>query len=134
MSSVSSASAPDKISPSSSLPSPMGTGGKLYTCFLGAIILFFGMFFVVGGLELIWYGGSWYYLICGLLLLVSGVYLLAGRALGAWLYLLAWGGTFLWTLYEVGFNFWDWIPRLFGPTLIAFGVLLALPLLSRRKN
>ncbi|MXV35346.1 MULTISPECIES: glycerol dehydrogenase [unclassified Saccharibacter] len=98
---------------------------------LAAIILVFGLYFVILGSELAWLGGSWYYVLCGILLTASGILMLRQQAMGGWLYLLAWFLTIPWTIYEVGFDFWGWLPRLLGPTLIAIAVAFSLLALSR---
>ncbi|WP_194149738.1 hypothetical protein [Oecophyllibacter saccharovorans] len=98
---------------------------------LGLVIVFFGLFFIIAGLQLVWYGGSWYYLLCGPVLVAAGLGLLLGQRWGGWLYLLALAATLLWTIWEVGFEWWGWLPRLFGPTLIGLLVLAALPFMGR---
>ena len=112
-----------------------GAGGALSTA-LGVLIALFGLIFIVGGADLIWLGGSWYYLICGVVLLASGALIIAGRVLGAWLFLLAWAGTLAWTAWETSADtdWWGWLPRLFGPTLIAIAVLAIIPALRRRDT
>ncbi|MCX5617749.1 glycerol dehydrogenase [Bombella sp. TMW 2.2543] len=117
------------LSSSSSRPK-LGAAG-LVTYALALLILLFGLYFVIFGTWLIFLGGSWYYTLCGILLCASGVYLFRQDTLGAWLYLLAWALTIPWTIYEVGFDFWGWLPRLFGPSLLAIAVAACLPHLLR---
>ncbi|GBQ69371.1 D-sorbitol dehydrogenase subunit SldB [Ameyamaea chiangmaiensis NBRC 103196] len=111
-----------------------GRVGLVGAILLGGLITLFGLIFVVGGANLAALGGSFYYVICGLVLLASGILLLLRRALGAALYLLAWIGTLAWTVYEVGFDWWGWLPRLFGPTILAVLVALCLPALRRYET
>ncbi|MBJ2151602.1 hypothetical protein [Paracoccus sp. IB05] len=40
--------------------------------------------------------------------------------------------TFLWTLYEVGFDKWQWVPR--GALLVAFGLILCIPVFARETR
>ncbi|MCX5617751.1 glycerol dehydrogenase [Bombella sp. TMW 2.2543] len=101
---------------------------------LALLILLFGLYFVIFGTWLIILGGSLYYTLCGILLCASGVYLFRRDVLGAWLYLLAWVLTIPWTIYEVGFDFWGWLPRLFGPSLLAIAVAACLPHLLRLQK
>ena len=108
--------------------------GRIATIILGALILLFGVIFLGGGAELAALGGSWYYILCGIALTASGVLTIKGRLLGAWLFLLAWAGTLVWTIYEVGFDGWGWLPRLFGPPIILVLVLVSLPALRRRDT
>ncbi|MBB3173280.1 glucose dehydrogenase [Endobacter medicaginis] len=110
--------------------------GSALSVLLGVLIALFGLIFIVGGADLAWLGGSWYYLICGVVLLASGALIVAGRVAGAWLFLLAWAATLLWTMWETSADtdWWGWLPRLFGPTLIAIAVLLVMPALRRRDT
>ncbi|GBQ13264.1 glycerol dehydrogenase [Swaminathania salitolerans] len=108
--------------------------GDWATLALALLIGLFGLIFVGGGGYLASLGGSLYYLICGIVLIASGGLMAMGRLLGGWLFLLAWAGTIVWTIYEVGFDWWGWLPRLFGPTLIAILVVLSLPVLRRQDT
>lgn len=101
---------------------------------LGLVIAVFGLIFVAMGGYLAILGGSLYYVICGIVLVASGALIGLGRLLGAYLYILAWVGTILWTIYEVGFSWWEWLPRDFGPTILAILVVLALPVLRRQDT
>ncbi|MBE1723363.1 MULTISPECIES: hypothetical protein [Acetobacteraceae] len=121
------------MSPSSSSRPKQGLA-SLATYALALLILLFGLYFVIFGSWLILLGGSWYYTPCGLLLCISGIYLFRQSPTGAWSYLLAWALTIPWTIYEVGFNFWGWLPRLFGPTLLAVAVVACLPHLLRNQK
>lgn len=110
------------------------TVARLFVQALSVLILLFGLYFIAFGAELAWLGGSWYYAACGLLLTAAGILMLRRHPIGGWAYLLAWFLTIPWTIYEVGFDFWGWLPRLLGPTLIAFAVALSLPHLYRAKK
>lgn len=100
---------------------------RVMTAILGVLIFLFGLFFLYFGAELAWLGGSCYYVLCGIALTISGIALYKRLRIGAYIYLLAWAATFIWTIYEVQFNWWGWLPRLFGPTLIAIPIILLLP-------
>ena len=81
---------------------------------------------VIGGLGawLLSLGGSAYYAIAGLGLLVSGILLFGNRRSGALLYALVFVGTLLWTWWESGSDYWRWVPRL--GLVTALGIVLAL--------
>jgi len=111
----------------------MGIGGAASIA-LGVVIALFGAIFVLMGAYLAVLGGSWYYVICGLVLVTSGALMVTGKLLGAWLFLVAWLGTIIWTIYEVGFEWWGWLPRDFGPTILAILVVLCVPALRRRDT
>lgn len=108
--------------------------GDWVTFALALLIVLFGFIFIGGGGYLLILGGSAYYLICGIVLLASGLLMAVGRLLGGYLFLLAWAGTLVWTIFECGFDWWGWLPRLFGPTLIAILVVLSLPVLARQDT
>ncbi|MAC82090.1 MAG: membrane-bound PQQ-dependent dehydrogenase, glucose/quinate/shikimate family [Rhodobacteraceae bacterium] len=92
-------------------------GGALTTV-LGLAILFYG-----GQLALA--GGSPFYVIMAVGLIASGVQLMRRRQNGLWIYALTLVVSFAWTLFEVGFDKWQWIPR--GALIVFLGILLALP-------
>ncbi|MBV7410728.1 glucose dehydrogenase [Maritimibacter sp. DP1N21-5] len=100
---------------------------------LGWICVAFGAVILAGGVWLISLGGSWYYGLAGLGLLVTGI-LLNRHMIGAvWLYLLVWVGTLVWAFWEVGTDWWAQVPRLVAPTLILLLVLLCIPALRRHS-
>src|SRR3546814_7306179 len=77
-----------------------------------------------GGIWLAALGGSWYYAIAGIVMMLSGVLLVARHRVGAWLYWLVLAGTAAWTAWESGFDYWRWVPRL--GLILALGILVAL--------
>lgn len=91
---------------------------------LAVAIALLGAIFVAGGAWLLSLGGSPYYLIAGVLLLASAVLLWRGRAAGAWCFWLVLAGTFFWTWWESGADYWRWVPRL--GLMLALGILVAL--------
>ncbi len=88
---------------------------------------------VLGGLGawLASLGGSWYYVLAGLGLLVSGVLLWGNRRAGALWFGLVFVGTLLWTWWESGSDYWRWVPRLGLIVGIGFVLSLLLPTLDR---
>ena len=92
--------------------------GGLISALLGAAILYYG-----GQLALA--GGSLFYVIMAVGLLIAGLQLMRRRQNGLWIYALTLVLSFIWTLYEVGFDKWQWIPR--GALIVFLGLLLCLP-------
>lgn len=90
------------------------------------ILLLIGLILAVDGLELVTLGGSFYYLISGVVLIASAVLLWRGRPWGAYLYGLLTAGTVIWAVVESGFDGWALAPRIL-PYLV-----LGLLLLRRR--
>lgn len=110
---------------------PLGTVAKLWLWVLAAVLAAAGLFFVIGGGKLITLGGSWYFLIAGLALLWSAVEILRRRPAGVWVFLGTFALTILWSLYDVGFQYWGLISRLLAMTIGAAVVLASLPILNK---
>jgi quinate dehydrogenase (quinone) len=98
---------------------------------LGVLVALAGLALGVGGAYLLTLGGSWYFLLAGIVLLASGVLIVKLRPAGAWLYALALAGTALWALSDVGLAFWPLVSRLFALGVIGLLVALAYPALAR---
>ena len=112
---------------------PASLGGWL-TLLLGIVLAVIGVVLTVGGAQLMMLGGSWYYLLAGLGLIVSGLLLVYRDVRGAWLYGAIFILTLVWALWERGLNGWALIPRLVGPLVLMFLVLATLPVLKPGKG
>ena len=77
-----------------------------------SLLLLIGLVLAIGGVRLASLGGSLYYVIAGLLLIVSAVLLWRGRRSGAYVYWLLTVGTVVWALLESGFDGWALAPRI----------------------
>ncbi|HEX6604209.1 MAG TPA: membrane-bound PQQ-dependent dehydrogenase, glucose/quinate/shikimate family [Sphingomicrobium sp.] len=106
---------------------------SLLVLILGGLLVLIGLILAVGGIWLASLGGSIYYLLAGLGLIASGVLMIGGRPLGAYLYLAVFALTLVWALWEVGLNVWALVPRVIGPAVLAILVFLVLPLLEPRR-
>ncbi len=89
-----------------------------------SILLLFGIVLAGGGLELALLGGSLYYLVTGIALVVSALLLWRGRRSGMWLYLFTVSYTLLWSLWEIGLDSWALASRVAGPLVLALYFLL----------
>ncbi|RYF04515.1 MAG: membrane-bound PQQ-dependent dehydrogenase, glucose/quinate/shikimate family, partial [Oxalobacteraceae bacterium] len=89
-----------------------------------------GLFLAGGGLYLAILGGSWYYLIAGLGVVLTGAGLFASKRWAPHVYAVVLAGTVLWALAEVGLRGWELEPRLLVPTLL--GLYLLLPWMAPR--
>lgn len=92
-------------------------------------MLVLGALMSIGGAYLALLGGSWYYLVAGVGLLVAAVLVFARRRAALWLYAVLLLGTLLWTLYEVRFDWWQLAPRIDLWCLL--GLWLFLPFVNR---
>ncbi|KQT52810.1 MULTISPECIES: glucose/quinate/shikimate family membrane-bound PQQ-dependent dehydrogenase [unclassified Aureimonas] len=110
---------------------PIGLPSKIWLVFLGLVLFLVGAFFVVAGRKLLSLGGSWYFLVAGLVICASGVQIARRRPSGAWLFAVAFLGTAAWSLWEVGTTFWPLVSRLFAMAIGLVVVILSVPLLRR---
>lgn len=92
-------------------------------------MLVLGALMSIGGAYLALLGGSWYYLVAGVGLLVAAMLMFARRRAAIWLYAVLLLGTLLWTLYEVRFDWWQLAPRIDLWCLL--GLWLILPFVNR---
>ncbi|WP_333831000.1 membrane-bound PQQ-dependent dehydrogenase, glucose/quinate/shikimate family [Pararhodobacter sp.] len=102
-----------------------------YTVVLSLVLIVLGIVLFAGGIWLIALGGSWYYMLAGLGLLVTGILLIERMMAGIWLYLAVFAGTLAWAFWEAGMDPWAQVPRLVAPTLVLVLVLLTIPHLRR---
>ncbi len=97
---------------------------------VGSILVLLALGLAAGGLWLVTLGGSAYYVILAAALAVTGVLLIARRAAALWAYALVILGTLAWSLWEVGFDWWQLAPR--GGLLVVLGLILLLPPVAGR--
>lgn len=90
---------------------------------LGVVLLLLGIVVTVGGIRLATLGGSWYYVVAGVLMLTSGVLYILRRPVASVVYFLLLLGTAVWAVAEAGFSFWGLVPRL--SALVVLGVVAA---------
>ena len=91
---------------------------------LAALIVLIGLFMTGAGIWLAVLGGSVYYVLMGLALLLSGYLLWKRSLLGVWLYALAFIATVIWAVWEAGWEFWPLVARVFAFAVLAFLVTL----------
>ncbi len=89
-----------------------------------------GLYLFIGGVWLITLGGSWYYPIAGVVMLGVAWLLWRGKQSALWLYAAFLLATMIWSIWEVGFDFWALTPRC--DILVFFGIWLILPVVWRK--
>jgi quinoprotein glucose dehydrogenase len=94
-----------------------------------AIIALIGLYLVIGGGWLISLGGSWYYLICGGAIMATTVLLFRRRRSALMLYALVIVATIIWAIAEIGFDWWQLVPR--GDIIFLIGLYLCTPWMLR---
>jgi quinoprotein glucose dehydrogenase len=93
------------------------------------VLTLFGLILLLGGVDLLVLGGSWWYALAGITLIASAALLWFGNRWGAWLYGLLLLSSVGWALWEVGLNGWALLPRLGAPALL--GVWILTPFIQR---
>lgn len=88
-----------------------------------------GLYLLVGGAWLSTIGGTLYYAVTGLVMLVTALLLYRRQARALALYALLLLCTIVWAVWEAGFDFWALAPRL--DVLVIFGIWLLLPFVVR---
>lgn len=113
---------------------PSRFGLTFWTILLALLLTVMGLFFLIGGIKLIAVGGSWYFALGGVLVLLSAVGLLLKKSWSVPVYALFFMVTVAWALYEVGIDFWPLHSRLMVPTGFMMLMLFTLPSLRRYES
>lgn len=113
-------------------PHPTAAGGRwlVWIAALGALV--FGLLFTAGGGYLASLGGSWYFLLAGIGMIVSAILLFKRRLWGAWLFAVVMVLSIVWAVVDAGLNFWPLVSRLFALGVLSLVVALVYP--SLRKS
>ncbi|WP_085586298.1 MULTISPECIES: glucose/quinate/shikimate family membrane-bound PQQ-dependent dehydrogenase [unclassified Pseudomonas] len=106
-------------------------GSKWLLRGLGVLIALIGLGLAGGGGWLVALGGSGYFLLMGLAMLVSGAMIARGQRQGAWLYGVALILTVIWALWDAGLEYWPLVSRVLTFAVIGFVVALVYPTLAR---
>ncbi|MFN6995392.1 MAG: glucose/quinate/shikimate family membrane-bound PQQ-dependent dehydrogenase [Aquincola tertiaricarbonis] len=95
----------------------------------GFVFSLIGLGLLGGGAWLAALGGSWYYVLAGVALLVTGLLLWRGSAAALLVYALFVLGTIAWALWEVGLDWWPLAAR--GDVVFLLGLWLLTPWVAR---
>lgn len=109
-------------------------GKRLALTVFGIFLGFSGLALAAGGIELITLGGSWYYLLAGLGLLLAGVLYLRRKPIASGVVSVLVIATLAWAVWEIGFAFWPMVPRLAPFLVIGLVAALLHPWLAGRKH
>ncbi|WP_460317714.1 glucose/quinate/shikimate family membrane-bound PQQ-dependent dehydrogenase [Pseudomonas ogarae] len=102
---------------------------RLAPSLLGLVMLLMGLAMLGLGVKLATLGGSLYYVLAGIGILITGGLLLAGRSSALGLYAVVLFASTVWSLYEIGLDWWQLVPRL--SLWFVLGLLLWLPWFRR---
>ena len=97
-------------------------------------VLVFGLLFVAGGGYLATLGGSLYFLLAGIGMIVSSVLLFKQRLLGALLFAVVMIASIVWAVLDAGLVFWPLVSRLFALAVLSLVVALAYPTLRKANG
>lgn len=122
--------------PMTESPAQPGAGPRWLLPLVGLLLILASLPLLWGGAELIFLGGSWYYLLAGLGVLLTGALFFLRKRLAIGIYAVTFVATVIWALWEAGFSFWPQVPRLVAPAVLAIIVALCAPLFPgcRRKT
>ena len=109
-------------------------GLGIWCVLLGLVLLAVGLFFAIGGGKLLSLGGSAYFLIAGIVMLLSAIQFFRKKSSAVVLFLLVFVGTLIWALADVGTEFWPLVSRLMVPTGLALLALITWPALRKREG
>lgn len=103
-------------------------------CIAGILLAILGLALSAGGIYLITLGGSWFYLIAGIMMIVTGVGFLKRRSFALWMAIALLIFSCIWAIYEVGSDFWQLVPRVLTFLVIAIVASLFAPLLHNKAG
>ena len=106
------------------------SGKRWALAIFGIIMIVVGAPLVIGGIDLILLGGSWYYAPAGAGVIFSGILFMRRYRAAFWVYAVVFAATIAWALWEVGLDFWPLVPRLSAPMVLGIFVLLFSTLLT----
>jgi quinate dehydrogenase (quinone) len=109
-------------------------GSKWLLRGLGILIALIGLGLAGGGGYLVVLGGSWYFLLMGLAMLISGLMIAWRKPQGAWLYGVALILTAIWAIFDSGFDYWPLVSRVLTFAVIGLVVALIYPTLVRASG
>src|SRR5690606_13112721 len=105
------------------------SSGSVLKTILAVIAVVFGIGLLIGGIYLAVLGGSWYYIIAGILFITTAVLLYQRKSAALLVYAVFVLATVVWGLWEVGSDFFALAPRL--DILGLFGLALLIPAVTR---
>lgn len=100
----------------------------------GMLLAILGLALSAGGIYLITLDGSWFYLIAGIMMIITGIGFLKRRSYALWMAFALLTFSIIWAFYEVGSDFWQLVPRVVTFLVIAIVASLFAPLLLNKAS
>ncbi|OAT19908.1 quinate/shikimate dehydrogenase [Buttiauxella noackiae ATCC 51607] len=101
---------------------------------LGALMALIGLAIGIGGAYLVALGGSWYFLLMGIVMFISAILIMKKKTAGLVLYGQAFICSIFWAISDAGWDFWPLFSRLFTFAVLAFLAAIAWPILRATKS
>lgn len=102
---------------------------SVYRTIILGLTFLFSVYLVISGVWLAVIGGSFYYIVIGVALFIVALLFKRHAVSAVWLYTLALLATIVWSLWEVGTDFWALAPRL--DILFLLGLAFLVPVMTR---
>src|SRR5580700_625217 len=111
---------------------PSASPPRLAVTITGVVYAAIGLALAVAGGWLAILGGSVYYFLAGIGIVIAGVLLLARRTEALWVYAAVLIGTLAWAIWEIGFDWWPLAAR--GDILFLLALWLLTPWIARHLD
>ena len=87
--------------------------GRILKWLLAGLLIIIGLAIGIPGIKLVSLGGSAYFLVMGVAMLISALLIIKNRTSGIVLYALAFIASAIWAVSDAGWDFWPLFSRLF---------------------
>ena len=104
--------------------------GRILKWLLAGLMIIIGLAIGIPGIKLVSLGGSLYFLVMGVAMLISALLIIKNRTSGIVLYAFAFIASAIWAVSDAGWDFWPLFSRLFTFGVLAFLAALLWPYLS----
>lgn len=101
---------------------------------VGGVCTALGVILTFSGLWLAAIGGAWFYIFSGILMTCIGISLIKKSILAFYLAWLLLSISVVWSLWEVGIDFWQTVPRVLTYLAVTLIVCALVPFLSERNG
>lgn len=109
--------------------SPSSSSARIIPTITGVVYAVLGLVLACGGVWLAALGGSLYYVVAGLGILITGALLTVEHRAALWVYAAVLIGTLIWAVSEIGFDWWPLAAR--GDVVLPLGLWLLTPWITR---
>lgn len=104
--------------------------GRILKWLLAGLMIIIGLAIGIPGIKLVSLGGSAYFLVMGVVMLISALLIIKNRTSGIVLYALAFIASAIWAVSDAGWDFWPLFSRLFTFGVLAFLAALLWPFMT----